>query len=60
MTAEDRFHKHLDECEQCRTQVFDLCPIGAAYIMRAVVAMKICNLDTIKKVGVIMQKEGAQ
>jgi len=22
------FHKHLDQCEQCREHPFNLCPIG--------------------------------
>jgi hypothetical protein len=24
----DKFHKHLDECKQCRDNPFDLCPVG--------------------------------
>ena len=26
----DKFHAHLDECERCRNQPFNLCPTGAA------------------------------
>lgn len=28
------FHEHLDECERCRTQPFNLCPFGARALMR--------------------------
>lgn len=28
----DKFHAHLDACEQCRNHPFDLCPLGAAYL----------------------------
>ena len=30
------FHKHLDECIQCREHPFDLCPIGIK-LLKAVV-----------------------
>lgn len=35
MTADERFHKHLDECRQCREEPFNLCPLGDAFIMQA-------------------------
>lgn len=25
----DAFHDHLDVCERCRKDVFNLCPVGA-------------------------------
>ena len=28
------FHEHLDVCERCREEPFNLCPIGAAAIAR--------------------------
>lgn len=28
------FHEHLDECERCRTQPFNLCPFGAKALQR--------------------------
>lgn len=29
MEPEDKFHAHLDECRQCREEIFNLCPTGA-------------------------------
>lgn len=29
----DRFHQHLDGCQQCERHPFDLCGIGAALLM---------------------------
>lgn len=29
----DAFHAHLDECEQCREEPFNLCPMGAELIV---------------------------
>jgi hypothetical protein len=31
----DRFHGHLDRCERCRTQPFDLCPAGQSLLGQA-------------------------
>lgn len=31
----DRFHAHLDKCEQCRNQIFNLCPIGEQLLRQA-------------------------
>lgn len=28
----DKFHAHLDACEQCREHPFDLCLIGASLL----------------------------
>ena len=30
MSAAKAFHDHLDVCQRCRKQPFNLCPIGAA------------------------------
>jgi hypothetical protein len=35
---DDPFHKHLDTCERCRTQPFNLCPVGAAELRAAALA----------------------
>lgn len=32
----ERFHKHLDECQQCREQPFNLCSLGADLLTRCV------------------------
>lgn len=29
----DKFHAHLDECEQCRDHPFGLCPSGSALLL---------------------------
>lgn len=29
MSNANVFHAHLDECERCRNQPFNLCPVGA-------------------------------
>lgn len=29
----DRFHRHLDECRQCRDHPFELCPHGMRLLM---------------------------
>ncbi len=29
------FHRHLDRCERCREQVFNLCPEGARLLAKA-------------------------
>lgn len=34
--AADKFHDHLDACEQCRNKPFDLCPVGAALLIACV------------------------
>ena len=31
----DKFHAHLDECEQCRNRPFDLCQLGYSLLVRA-------------------------
>lgn len=31
----DEFHAHLDVCQQCRDNPFDLCPIGATLLKAA-------------------------
>jgi len=31
----DKFHAHLDICEQCRNHCFDLCPVGATLLQEA-------------------------
>lgn len=28
MTAENSFHNHLEDCERCRKEIFNLCPKG--------------------------------
>jgi hypothetical protein len=33
MEAADRFHAHLDVCEQCEQHPFDLCPVGQKLLM---------------------------
>lgn len=35
MTAHAQFEAHLDACERCRTQPFNLCEIGAPILQRA-------------------------
>jgi hypothetical protein len=47
MTTVD-FHAHLDGCERCRTQPFDLCADGARLISAAVVdaADHVCEHGT--------------
>jgi hypothetical protein len=32
----DDFHAHLDECQRCREDVFDLCPVGIKLLTDAV------------------------
>lgn len=34
-TEVDDFHKHLDNCKQCREQPFNLCSIGHTLIHKA-------------------------
>lgn len=36
--ASTAFHEHLDECEQCENQPFNLCPVGAKLLQEAGVA----------------------
>lgn len=37
MTASsDTFHAHLDACEQCRNEPFNLCPEGAKVLAESV------------------------
>lgn len=31
--AADKFHKHLDECRQCREHPFGLCQVGHGLLM---------------------------
>ena len=33
------FHKHLDQCERCRNQPFNLCAEGAEKLKRAALEM---------------------
>lgn len=33
------FHEHLDKCEQCRNQPFNLCPEGSRVIQKGVDAL---------------------
>jgi hypothetical protein len=33
--AIDKFHSHLDVCEQCRNHPFNLCPTGATLLRNA-------------------------
>jgi hypothetical protein len=35
VTAEEKFHAHLDECRQCREQVFNLCAKGLELLTSA-------------------------
>ena len=35
MTADDKFHAHLDTCRQCCENCFDLCPVGVALLVEA-------------------------
>lgn len=30
------FHQHLDKCERCRNQPFNLCPVGDIMLRKAV------------------------
>lgn len=39
------FHKHLDECEQCREQPMNLCLVGAI-ILKIEVDCTVGNLPT--------------
>jgi len=32
----DKFHAHLDECERCRDNPFDLCPKGYVLLTEVV------------------------
>jgi hypothetical protein len=34
-TDDNVFHQHLDQCQQCREQPFNLCPIGARLLTEA-------------------------
>lgn len=36
MTATETFYRHLDCCQQCREEPFNLCIIGAIWIKKAV------------------------
>jgi len=31
----DKFHEHLDKCEQCRNHPFDLCEIGQKLLIES-------------------------
>jgi hypothetical protein len=31
----DAFHKHLDQCQQCENNPFDLCLVGAGLLAKA-------------------------
>jgi hypothetical protein len=33
--AEEKFHNHLDVCQRCREEVFNLCPVGLRLIHEA-------------------------
>lgn len=33
---ENKFHEHLDICEQCEQHPFNLCPIGAELLVQTV------------------------
>jgi len=33
---ENKFHRHLDACNQCRENPFGLCPIGEHYLKMSV------------------------
>jgi len=35
MSVSDKFHAHLDECEQCEKHPFDLCEKGARLLREA-------------------------
>lgn len=41
MDATDEFHAHLDVCQRCREEIFNLCPIGAVLIAKA--AIGVCD-----------------
>jgi len=32
MNSIDRFHAHLDICDQCKNQPFNLCKLGKLYL----------------------------
>lgn len=34
--AQDRFHRHLDNCKQCSDEPFNLCPTGERLLLDAV------------------------
>jgi hypothetical protein len=34
-TANDDFHSHLDKCERCAKQPFNLCPVGSRLLNAA-------------------------
>lgn len=47
MTAKDDFHKHLDECQQCRENPFKLCLTGARLLETAAMAA----LENLRRKG---------
>lgn len=49
---EECFHKHLDECERCRTQPFNLCEVGACLIK---LQAEFTNLGNVRRAA---RKEG--
>lgn len=32
--SDNKFHNHLDVCERCRNQPFNLCPLGQAALVK--------------------------
>ncbi len=38
MSNPNAFHVHLDRCQRCREQPFNLCPVGAQLLGAAVAA----------------------
>ena len=35
-SATDQFHNHLDVCQQCANQPFNMCPVGVDLLHKAV------------------------
>lgn len=49
--AIDAFHAHLDDCFQCRSMPFNLCPIGARMIHQAVQSIEVPGVPPLEKRG---------
>lgn len=49
--AADRFHRHLDGCQQCRNHPMNLCVAGADLLRRAVTEPRVAPpYDVIQEV----------
>jgi hypothetical protein len=53
----DRFHAHLDVCEQCRNHPFNLCPLGDRLLHSA--AQEAAGDNSIREKGEIDPTDAA-